>query len=145
LDGNWITSVNHHYLKSHKLSHVKIINTKELDSPHILIGHEFPVFIAVSVSFFIKKFSKINYADNSGSYFILLATSDNKGNLIIWKIQDNSFKLLTEISNFSESTITDLVWSPYGDYLFVTNSNGSLYIIEFNEFTKQVNEAESNI
>jgi WD40 repeat protein len=73
----------------------------------------------------------------------MLATSDNKGNLIIWKINDNIFKLLTEISNFSESTITDLVWSPYGDYLFVTNSNGSLYILEFNEFTKQINESES--
>jgi hypothetical protein len=47
-DGVWITSVNHHYLRNHKLSHVKVINTKDLDSPQILIGHEFPVFIAVS-------------------------------------------------------------------------------------------------
>jgi hypothetical protein len=74
----------------------------------------------------------------------MLATSDNKGNVIIWKIMsDNAFKLLTEISNFSETTITDLVWSHFGDFLFVTNSNGSIFIIEFNEYSKQIDEVES--
>jgi hypothetical protein len=53
---------------------------------------------------------------------------------MIWKIHNNSFKLLTEISNFSEASITDILWSPLGDLLFISNSNGSVYVIEFNEF-----------
>jgi hypothetical protein len=65
---------------------------------------------------------------------------------MIWKLlSDNCFKMLIEISNFSESTITDLVWSPFGDFLFVSNSNGSVYIIEFNDFEKPNGEIESNL
>ncbi len=44
--------------------------------------------------------------------------------------------MLTEISNFSEATITYLLWSYDGNYLFASNSNGSIYILEFNEFIK---------
>jgi hypothetical protein len=44
--------------------------------------------------------------------------------------------VLTEISNFSEATITFLLWSYDGNYLFASNSNGSIYILEFNEFFK---------
>jgi len=56
--------------------------------------------------------------------------------LIIWRIVESKFKILTEISNFSESNITYLKWSNNGNYLFTTNSNGSVYIVEFNEFNK---------
>ena len=74
----------------------------------------------------------------------MLVTSDYRGNIIIWKIQNDTFKLITEISNFSEANITDIVWSPTGELLFVSNSNGSVYIIEFNEFSKSKKEIESN-
>jgi WD40 repeat protein len=74
----------------------------------------------------------------------MLVTSDCRGNIIIWKIQNDTFKLITEISNFSEANITDIVWSPTGELLFVSNSNGSVYIIEFNEFSKSKKEIESN-
>jgi WD40 repeat protein len=73
----------------------------------------------------------------------MLITSDYKGNVMIWKVQNDSFKLITEISNFSESNITDIVWSPNGEFVFVSNSNGSVYIIEFNEFFKYKRETES--
>jgi hypothetical protein len=67
----------------------------------------------------------------------LLATSDKNGNLIIWKILNSSqFKILTEIENLSETNITYLLWSNDGNYLFVSNSYGSVYILEFNEYTK---------
>jgi WD40 repeat protein len=77
----------------------------------------------------------------------MLVTADLKGNVIIWKIQNDSFKLITEISNFSEANITDVVWSPNGELLFISNSNGSVYIIEFNEYSKASSrkEAESKI
>ncbi len=44
---------------------------------------------------------------------------------------------MTEISNFSESTITYLHWSPEGDILFVSSSNGSLFALEFNEYSNK--------
>ena len=66
---------------------------------------------------------------------MILATSDKNGNLIIWKISDKRFRILAEISYFSESTITYLLWVPAGDILFVSNSNGSLYALEFTEYS----------
>jgi len=42
--------------------------------------------------------------------------------------------MLAEINNISESNITNLCWSPYGDFLYISNSNGSIYIVELNEF-----------
>jgi WD40 repeat protein len=67
----------------------------------------------------------------------LLATSDKNGNLIIWKISNSSqFKILTEIENLSESNITYMLWSHDGNFLFASNSYGSVYILEFNEYFK---------
>jgi len=59
--------------------------------------------------------------------------------MIIWRIQNSQFKILTEISNLSESNITYLLWSNDGTYLFAANQNGSIYILEFNEFFKTSN------
>jgi len=42
--------------------------------------------------------------------------------------------MLAEINNISESNINNLCWSPYGDFLYISNSNGSIYILELNEF-----------
>lgn len=66
---------------------------------------------------------------------MVLATADNNGNLIIWKITDKKFRILANISNFSESTITFLQWAPDGDILFISNSNGSLSALELTEYT----------
>jgi hypothetical protein len=68
---------------------------------------------------------------------MLLATADNNGNLILWKITDNKFKIMSNISNFSESTITYLLWVPDGDILFISNSNGSLSALEFTEYSSK--------
>lgn len=62
-----------------------------------------------------------------------MATSDQNGNLILWRI-NTGFKILCEISNFSESNVTNLLWSPNGQFLFACNSNGSVYAVEFNDF-----------
>jgi hypothetical protein len=81
---------------------------------------------------------------------MILATADKEGNLIIWKIKDKKFKILTNISNFSESTITYLQWTPEGDILFASNSNGSLLALEFNEYSTKtqinytINTTEAN-
>jgi WD40 repeat protein len=75
----------------------------------------------------------------------MLATSDKNGNLIIWKIENNNqFRILADVSNFSESNITNLQWSPTGDFLFAVNSNGSVYILEFNEFFISINNNNVN-
>lgn len=102
----------------------------DLNNPQILIGHDSAVLIA--------KFSPVQYTDNEGNSFNLLATSDKNGNLIVWKIMNSQFKILTEIENLSESNITYLLWSNNGTYLFVSNSYGSVYILEFNEFFKSM-------
>lgn len=81
---------------------------------------------------------------------MILATADKEGNLVIWKIHDKKFKMFTNISNFSESTITYLQWTPQGDVLFASNSNGSLLALEFNEYSSKtqmissINTAEIN-
>ncbi len=54
--------------------------------------------------------------------------------MIIWRISDDKYKIQTEICNFSESNITYLCWSQEGEFLYASNSNGSVYIVEFNEF-----------
>jgi hypothetical protein len=59
--------------------------------------------------------------------------------LILWKIIGKVFKVITEISNISEATITSLCWSPEGDLLFISNTNGSVYILEINEFVLRSN------
>lgn len=46
VDGNWIAAVNYHYIKNHKVYHVKLIDMKGGNS-EILIGHEAPVLVAV--------------------------------------------------------------------------------------------------
>lgn len=68
--------------------------------------------------------------------FGMLATSDVNGNVIIWKILSNCFTILTEISNISESAITNLTWSPEGGYLYISNTNGSVYTLDFSEYLK---------
>lgn len=46
-DGNWIVSVNHHYIRGKKIFHARLINTIDLDETQILIGHDSAVMIAV--------------------------------------------------------------------------------------------------
>jgi WD40 repeat protein len=50
-DGNFIVSVNHHFIKSHKIVHARLINLNDLSNTQILIGHDNAVLIAVKINF----------------------------------------------------------------------------------------------
>ena len=65
-----------------------------------------------------------------------MATGDKTGNLILWRITNNTFKTLAEINNLSESNITNITWSPFGDFIYVCNNNGSIYTIELGDSFK---------
>ena len=74
--------------------------------------------------------------DKNGKKFQILATGDKTGNLILWRIFNNTFKILAEINNLSESNITNITWSPFGDFIYICNSNGSIYTIELSDSFK---------
>jgi WD40 repeat protein len=133
VDGKWIVSVDHHQIKRQNILHARLINVNDVPSSQILIGHESPVLTA--------KFSKCWYSENSANSsdeFQLCATSDRNGNLIIWKIVKESFNVLVEVNNYSESNITSMIWSHNGEYLITVNSSGSVCAIELNEFKIKV-------
>lgn len=128
VDGNFLLSVDHHILKGNKnLMHCRIINMNNNYSNSILIGHESPVFIC--------KFSKCFYYNNNSKdkkeSFMLCATCDRNGSVIIWKIKDNKFTIFVVIDDYSESNINDLLWSENGKILFSVNSSGTVGIIAF--------------
>ena len=133
VDGKWIVSVDHHQIKRQNILHARLINVNDIPSSQILIGHESPVLTA--------KFSKCWYCENGNSSadeFQLCATSDRNGNLIIWKVVKESFNVLVEVNNYSESNITSMIWSNNGEYLITVNSSGSVCAIELNEFKIKV-------
>ena len=68
----------------------------------ILIGHEIDVLIA--------KFSKVTYLDQNNQPFTILASVDRGGNMILWKVINNTFEILAEIISLSEATIHSLCW-----------------------------------
>ena len=143
VDGKWIVSVDHHQIKRQNILHARLINVNDVPSSQILIGHESPVLTA--------KFSKCWYSENSANSsdeFQLCATSDRNGNLIIWKVVKESFNVLVEVNNYSESNITSMIWSHNGEYLITVNSSGSVCAIELNEFKIKVvnnNNNKSNV
>jgi len=89
-------------LQNHKITHAKIINTDDYDNPFVLIGHEIDVLIA--------KFSRVTYIDQDKLAFNILASVDRGGNMILWKIANNTFTVLAEIISLSEATIHSLCW-----------------------------------
>ena len=134
VDGKWVLSVDHHQIQKQNVIHAKLINMNTLPNTQALIGHDSPVLIS--------SFSKCLYCENSiegnNEEFQLCATSDKNGNLIIWKVDKDEFSVLVEISNYSESNVTNMEWSKNGEYLITVNSSGSVCAIEFNEFSIKV-------
>ena len=126
IDGNFLLSVDHHILKGNKnLMHCRIIFMNNNNySNNILIGHESPVFVC--------KFSKCFYnSKEKKDSFMLCATCDRNGSVIIWKIKENKFNVFVVIDDYSESNINDLLWSEDGKILFTGNSSGTVGIILF--------------
>ena len=134
VDGKWVLSVDHHQIQKQNVIHAKLINMNTLPNTQALIGHDSPVLIS--------SFSRCLYCENSiegnNEEFQLCATSDKNGNLIIWKVDKDEFSVLVEISNYSESNVTNMEWSKNGEYLITVNSSGSVCAIEFNEFSIKV-------
>jgi WD40 repeat protein len=55
-DGNWIVSVNHHYIKNHKVVHARLVNMNDVNNSQVLIGHESAVLVAVKNNLNIFKY-----------------------------------------------------------------------------------------
>lgn len=134
VDGRWLLSVDHHLIKKHNILHARLINMDSFPNTQALIGHDSPVLIA--------RFSKCLYcdknSDGNNEQFQLCATSDKNGNLIIWKVEKDTFSVLVEISSYSESNVTNMIWSNNGEFLITVNSTGSVCCIEFNEFNIKI-------
>ena len=137
VDGRWIVSVDHHQIKNQSLLHARLIDLNDIDNTQILIGHESPVVAAC--------FSKCIYSTKGyDNYFQLCATSDKNGSLIIWRVENSNFSVVVEIDNYSESSITDMIWSRNGEYLITANSLGLVSAVQFNEFTVKDNTSSLN-
>ena len=125
-DGQLIVSVDHHQFNRQNVIHARIVNLNNLANTQALLGHDSPIYIV--------SFSKCIYIDRNKTHFQLCATSDQNGNLIIWKITNSNFNVLIDIEGFSEKNITDMLWSKDGEYLITVNSIGSVCSIKFTEF-----------
>ena len=128
VDGRWIVSVDYHQMRNQSLLHARLIDLNDIENTQILVGHESPVVAAC--------FSKCIYSTKGyDNNFQLCATSDKNGSLIIWRVENSNFSVIVEIDNYSESNITDMIWSRNGEYLITANSLGFVSAVQLNEFT----------
>ena len=125
-DGSMIISVDHQFIQTKKIIHMRLIFLDDLENTQPLIGHVSSPLIA--------KFSKCSYIIENEP-FLLLATCDRASNIKLWKISNKTKKCKILFSNddFSDSIIRDIIFSNDGKYLFIVSSFGSISIIVFDD------------
>ena len=135
-EGSMLISVDHQFIQTKKIIHMRLIFLDDLENTQPLIGHVSSPLIA--------KFSKCNYVLDNET-FQLLATCDRTSNIKLWKVfhKTRKCKIFFTNDDFSDSIIRDIIFSNDGKYLFIVSSFGSISIIVFEELNI-LNSKDSN-